>query len=147
MRVAIIGGSGSGRTTLANTLGRMVFSRPVRDLADLWARTSEAEALVLDGIPDTVEELEKLDAKAPGGRSVDHVLYLRAPVEIRLERIARMVVVGADVARARDRMLHPADLDDLRTYLDGSDRLTIIDAARTRGEVLLDALEALGLES
>jgi len=145
IRVAIIGYSGSGRTTLANALAGVFFTPPVRDLDDLWVKLQRSEPLILDGLPRTVDELEQIDSKDPSGRGVDHVLYLEATSEVRLARIARMVSSGADPARARDRFLHPADLKHLRKHLERDDRLTVIDAGRSRSEVLVNAMDVLGI--
>lgn len=145
IRAAIIGYSGSGRTTLANALAGLSFTRPVWNLDDLWGRPHGTEALILDGLPRTVEELEQIDAKGPAGRGLDRVLYLEASAEIRLARIAQKVVSGADPAVARDRILHPADLERLSTHLEPTGRLTVIDASRSRSEVLVEALESLGI--
>jgi adenylate kinase family enzyme len=147
IRVAIIGYSGAGRTTLANALAGVTCTPPIRDLDDLWTPLQGDDSVILDGLPRTVEECEQIDAKAPTGRGIDHVLYLQAAAEIRLDRVARMIVAGADPARARDRMLHPADLKRLRTHLEPTGRLTVIDASRSRSEVLVNALEILGIET
>lgn len=145
IRAAVIGYSGAGRTTLANALAGVSCTVPVRDLDDLWIPLQGHESLILDGIPRTIDELEQIDQKAPADRGINHVLYLQASADVRLARIARMVVAGAEPARARARMLHPADLKQLRTHLEPTGRLTVIDAGRSRSEVLADALAALGV--
>ena len=145
MRVAIIGYSGAGKTTLANALAGVLGIRPTQRLEDLWTPLGGSEPLILDGIPATVAELEQIDAKSPKGDGIDDVLYLMASAEIRLERIARMVTTGADPAQARDRMLRPADLKDVRDYLEFASRLMVIDATQSRSEVLASAFEVLGI--
>jgi adenylate kinase family enzyme len=145
MRVAIIGYSGAGKTTVAKALAGIFGSKPIDALDELLERLDADAPLVLDGIPRTVEELNEIDAKAPDGRGVTHVLYLLASSEIRLERMARMVTAGADPAQARDRMLRPADLKELRDFADNDGRVTVIDATRTRSEVLSSVLTAIGI--
>jgi len=145
MRVAIIGYSGAGKTTLANALGGILGVRPIQELDDLWTPLAGTEPLILDGFPATVAELEQIDGKAPEGARVDHVLYLLASSDIRLERMARMVTAGADPAEARDRMLRAADLKDVRNLLEPTGRLTVIDASRSRSVVLASAFDALGI--
>ncbi|MFL6023592.1 MAG: hypothetical protein ACJ72O_09660 [Marmoricola sp.] len=146
IHVAVLGYSGSGRTTLANALAGLVGTRAVREIGELCDRLQSEGPLILDGIPGSLDELEQIDDKSPPDRPLQRVLYLQAPAEIRLERISRMVVAGADPARARERMLAPADLKHLRTRLEPTGRLSVIDATRSRSEVLADALEAIGLE-
>jgi adenylate kinase family enzyme len=146
MRVAIIGYSGAGKTTLATAVAGVLGVRPIRMIEDLWAPLAGTDSLVLDGIPNTVAELEQLDATSPRGGSIDKVLYLMASSEIRLERMARMVTAGADPAQARARLLRPADLKEVRDYLEAAGRLTVIDATGSRSDVLSSALNALGLE-
>lgn len=145
MRVAIIGYSGAGRTTLANALAGVLGARRIQVLEEAWMRPDGAEDLVLDGVPNTVAEFAHLDSHSGDAPGIDRVLYLRASSEIRLARIARMVVAGTRQAHVRDRLMHPADLEKARRYLDSTGRLTVIDAARSRTEVLADALDALGI--
>lgn len=145
MRVAIIGYSGAGRTTLANAVAGVLGIRPIQLIEDLWTPLAGSEPLVLDAIPGSVAELEQIDAKSPNDAGIHSVLYLAASSEIRLERISRMVSAGADPARARDRMLRPADLKEVRDYLEAAGRLTVIDATRSRSDVLASALDALGI--
>lgn len=145
MRVAIIGYSGAGRTTLANAVAGVLGIRPIQLIEDLWTPLAGSEPLVLDAIPGSVAELEQIDAKSPNDEGIHSVLYLAASSEIRLERISRMVSAGADPARARDRMLRPADLKEVRDYLEAAGRLTVIDATRSRSDVLASALDALGI--
>jgi adenylate kinase family enzyme len=145
MRVAIIGYSGSGRTTLATALAGVMGMRPIHDLDDLWVPLSGTGALVLDGIPSTLDELEQIEAKSPEGSGIDHAFYLQASAEIRLRRIARAVVAGSDPASPRNRMLRPVDLKLVRDRLDVAGRLTVLDATRTRTDVLADALDLLGI--
>src|SRR5690349_15772559 len=118
IRVAIIGYSGAGRTTLATALAGIECICPTRELDELWLPLQSSESLVLDGIPRTLDELEQIDAKAPAGGGISHVLYLEADAEVRLARISRMIVNGADPASARDRMLHPFDLKQVRKNLE-----------------------------
>lgn len=143
IRVAIIGYSGAGRTTLANALAGIECISPTRDLEELWLPLQTGESLVLDGIPRSLDELEQIDAKAPSGGEISHVLYLETDAEVRLARMSRMIVNGADPASARDRMLHPFDLRQVRKNLEPTGRLTVIDGERSRSEVLADALDAL----
>jgi energy-coupling factor transporter ATP-binding protein EcfA2 len=127
MRVAIIGYSGAGRTTLANALAGVLGTHPIQAVEGLWAQLVGTEPLVLDGIPSTIDELEQIDHKALACHGIDHVLYLLASSEIRPERIARMVAAGTEPARARDRILNPADLKEVRRKLDSAGRLDVLD--------------------
>jgi adenylate kinase family enzyme len=147
IRVAILGSSGAGRTTLANALAGVTCTPPIRDLDDLWTPLQGDGTVILDGLPRTAEECDQIDAKAPAGRGIDQFLYLHAAAEIRLDRVARMIVAGADPAQARERMLHPADLERLRKHLEPTGRLTVSDAARSRSEVLAAALAAIGISA
>ncbi|MCW2857886.1 MAG: hypothetical protein JWR52_3501 [Marmoricola sp.] len=144
MRVAIIGYSGAGKTTVATALAGLVGARPIGVLDEMWKPLAGPEPLVLDGIPTTIEELEQLDAHAREGRPIEHILYLRAPSEIRIQRVARMVIAGANPRAARERMLHPAELAKVTRYLETTGRLAVIDATGSRTEVLAHALDAVG---
>jgi adenylate kinase family enzyme len=145
MHVAIIGYSGAGSTTLANALAGVFGTPPIRALEDLWGPLGGTEPLVLDGFPNSLDELVLIDTTAPQGRGIEHLIYLMASEEVRLERVSRMVVAGANPAHARDRMLDPADLERVVHRAGSTARLTMIDASRSRSEVLLDALDALGI--
>lgn len=146
MRVAIIGFSGAGKTTLANALAGLAGTHPIQELDELWLPLYESGPLVLDGIPGTLEELAQIDVQALGKDGIEHILYLKAHAEVRIERVARMVIAGANPAKARDLMLHPAELEKVRRYLESTQRLTVIDATRSRSQVLQDALAALGIK-
>jgi len=145
MRVAIIGYSGAGRTTLAHALAAVIGARTIHDLNDIWEPLAGTDGLVLDGIPSSIEELRQIDARAARGETIDRVLYLEASAELRLRRIARMIAAGTDPARARDRMLRAADLKKLRDHLDATGRLVHLDATSTRTQVLATALDSLGI--
>lgn len=146
MRVAIIGYSGAGKTTLARVLAAQLGVHRTCRLEEASAVLGErSPVLVLDGIPTTVAELEQLDARSPTGAAVEHVLYLSASGEARLRRISRMAVAGVSSVPARNRMLEPSELDDLYRYLDRTGRLIVIDADGSRAEVVARALEALGV--
>lgn len=140
MRIAIIGYPGAGKSTLANALAGVLKVRPTASFDELL---EEDETLVLDGLPETPEDLTRLDKLAPHG--LDRALFLDASAEIRLRRVSRMVVAGIDAAAARERMLRPPALRAVRTALDSSGRLTTIDANRSRTDVMASALEALGI--
>ena len=140
IRVAVIGYPGAGRTTLANALAAVACVPPVRDLDDLWTALQAEESLVLDGHPRTLDELEQIEAKSGHGPGITHVLYLQADAEVRLGRIAR-----AGISSDGPQRPHPVELKQVRTRLEKAGRLVVIDANRSRSEVLTDALRAVGL--
>lgn len=144
MRIAIIGYSGSGRTTLANALAGLLGVRPTHSLDELADTAGGTAPLILDGFPETLEELDRIDALAPHG--IDRVLFLDASAEIRLRRVSRMVAAGADAAAARAKMLRPPALRAVREFLASAGRLTMIDANGTRTDVMARAIDALGIQ-
>lgn len=143
MRIAIIGYPGAGKTTLASALAGVVGVRPTRSLDDL-AGADRAAQLILDGLPETLEDLARIDELVPDG--LDQVLFLDTAAEVRLRRVSRMVVAGTDAATARARMLRPPALRAVRAVLEASGRLTTIDANGSRTEVMAGALEVLGID-
>lgn len=149
MRVAIIGYSGAGKTTLANALAGQFGVPPALSLNEARTCLEQGTALVLDGIPRTLDELLRLDANAPGDARIEHVLWLRAPHEIRVrritERITGRIIAGGGPAESRPQALHAADLQQVRKYLESSGRLITIDASGSRSDVLARALDALGV--
>ncbi len=145
MRIVIIGYSGSGKTTLANALAGLLGVRPIASLDDPSLVVQDGTSLVLDGIPATLEELEKVDPRAPDGAEIERFLYLKANYEQRVQRVARTIVSGGDPAGARRRILHAVELETLRKHLEPTGRLIVIDAGRSRSEVLADALDLLDI--
>ncbi len=145
MRIAVLGYSGAGKTTLANALAGLLGVRPIASMDDPALVVEDGTALVLDGVPATLEELEKLDARAPDGAEIQYFVYLKADYDQRVQRIARTIVSGGDPAGARRRMLHPAEFETLRKHLAPIGRLITIDATRSRSDVLADVLATLDL--
>jgi adenylate kinase family enzyme len=145
MRVAILGYSGAGKTTLANALAGLLGVPAVVSLDDPALVLEAGATAILDGIPATLEELEKLDERAPAGAGIEHFLYLQVRQQVRVQRAAHGVVVAGDPAAARRRILYPAELETLRKQLESDDRLTTIDANGSRSEVLADVLDVLGI--
>lgn len=145
MRVAILGYSGAGKTTLANALAGLLGVRPIASLDDPSLVVEDGTPLVLDGVPSTRDELEKLDVRAPNGAELEYFLYLKVAYEQRVQRVARTIVSGGDPASARRRMLNPAELEGLRRYLEPTGRLIVIDASRSRSDVLADVLGLLDI--
>lgn len=145
MRVAIIGFSGAGKTTLADALAGQLGVRPTESLDEALCLVAEPGPVVLDSIPATLEELARIDAASPPDARIEHVLFLRAPYETRAERIARWIVASNDPTAVRRRMLHPIELQKVHGHLESSGRLVTIDASRSRSEVLADALASVGI--
>lgn len=140
MRIAIIGEPGTGKSTLAPVLAFRLGETPVDSLADALEHPSGP--LVLDGVPDTTEELETLRA---AGVTIDRVLHLQADFALRAGRISRRVSVGVSASDERARLLSAPAAELVADRWAGSVPVLGIDANRTRSEVLAAALDALGL--
>lgn len=145
MIVAIIGYPGAGKSTLATGLSGLLGGRTVRSLEAAWSSAGTGESLLLDGVPRNVDELDQLIAHAGDGVRVDHYLYLDTPIDVRIERISRMIAAGfTEPADERDRMLHPDDLGLLLKHLESTGQLTTIKVGgRSRTDVLNAALDVL----
>lgn len=140
MRLAIIGEPGTGKSTLAPVLAFRLGVSPVDSLADALGQTSGP--LVLDGVPDTTEDLETLRA---AGVTIDLALHLQADFAVRADRISRRVSVGVSASDERARLLGAPTAELVADRLAGTVPVLRIDANRTRSEILAAALDALGL--
>lgn len=145
MRIAIIGCVASGKTTLANALSSQLGVHPIRSWDALVGLLSGEAPLLIDGFPNSVDQLAQITAATTGNSALTHVLYLEASQEVRQRRLARLVAAGADAATARGHLLHPSGLKAVCEQLLSRDCLTVIDADGSRSEAFASAIRALDI--